>query len=92
MKPKFIPPLIWMAAGVMLCVFFVRTRDPAAGRLSQIFLLYGSLAVADGGLIAHTLINRRENLSSVNFGFKLMAEVIVMLAVGAFALGEIFFA
>ncbi len=91
MRKKYIPPLIWLLAGILMCVFLIRLGSYDRLALSQVFLFYGALYVADAGLITHTVINRRENLSVTNFGFKLMAEVLIFLALVTFMIGDIFF-
>ncbi len=91
MSRKFISPLIWLVAGVVMCVFLLRLGDYGRLALSQIFLFYGALAIADGGLITHTILYRRENSSSVNFGFKLMAEILLLVILASSMIGDIFF-
>ncbi len=89
---KHLPILVWIAAAALLCVFFARLGTGAArGDLMQIFLLYGSLIVGVLGLVTHTVLYREDNVSSVNFGYKLLAEAIVLLAIAAAMCKEIFF-
>ncbi len=92
MPRKYISPLIWLIAGGIMCVFLLRLGEAGRLSLSQIFLFYGALAVADAGLVTHTLLYRDENSSNVNFGFKLMGEVLLFLILVTFMLGDIFFA
>ncbi len=92
MRKKYIAPLIWLAAGALLCVFLIRLGSVDRLHISQILLFYGSLATAVAGLITHTILYRHENMSVTNFGFKLMAEVLLLLILGTFMIGDIFFA
>ncbi len=93
MHKKYIAPLIWLLAGGIMCAFLLRLANGVDRmQLSQIFLFYGALYTADAGFVVGTLVNRKENLSVTNFGFKLMAEVLVFLALVTFMIGDIFFA
>ncbi len=91
MKPKHIIPLIWIAAGGLMCAFLLRLGEVDRLALSQIFLFYGSFAVADAALVTQTIMNRRENVSKTNFGFKLMGEAVILLLLLVFMLKDIFF-
>ena len=79
---KHIAPLIWIVAGVLLCVFFARmnagveTTSP-----SQLWLFYGSLLTFMGGLVTRTVLFRADNASSINYGYKLLGEAILILAI-----------
>ncbi len=92
MRTKYIPPFIWLAAGAVLCIFLIRLGSVDRLALSQIFLFYGALTIADAGLIVHTIINRKENVSVTNYGFKLMGEALLFLIIVTFMIGDIFFA
>ena len=82
MIKRLLPALIWCAAGVLLCIYFVgfgqgmRLMDGG-----QIFLVYGGLLLGVGGLMAHTILWRKDNLSRINFGYKIAVEIIVILLV-----------
>ncbi len=92
MSRKFISPIIWLLAGGIMCIFLLRLGEAGRTSLSQIFLFYGALAVADAGLVTHTLLYREDNSSSVNFGAKLMAEGFLLVLIISFMIGDIFFA
>ena len=78
---KHIPYLIWMVAGILLAVYVARAfGDVQKDSASQIALRYGAVYVFIGGMVAHTVLNRRENVCFTNFGFKLVAEGILFLA------------
>lgn len=78
---KHIPYLIWIVAGVLLAVYVARAfGDVPKSDALQIALRYGAIYVFIGGMVAHTILNRRENVCFTNFGFKLVAEGILFLA------------
>lgn len=79
---KHIPYLIWLVAAGLLVTYVVRAyQDIPRGATSQIVLRFGALFLLVGGMLVRTLINRRENLSFVNFGFKLIAVGILFLLI-----------
>jgi hypothetical protein len=89
---RYLPAIVWLLAGVVLCIFFVQlSENTIGGELTQIFLLYGALGLGVLGLVTHTIVHREDNSSSVNFGYKLLAEGVVLLALIAAMLKEIFF-
>lgn len=89
---RHIPALIWSAAGILLCIYFVgfgqglRLHDGA-----QLYLLYGALALAVGGYLTHVLLWRKENLSSVNFGYKLALGLLALLLLLSSFIKDLFF-
>ena len=78
---KHIPGIIWIAAGVLLAIYVMRAyQDVPQNATSQIVLRFGAIYVFIAGMVARTLINRRENVCVTNFGFKLVGEGILFLA------------
>ena len=89
---KHIAPLIWIVAGVLMCIFFYRMNAGVeTGTTGQILLFYGSLLTVLGGLVTRTILYREDNTSDINYGYKLLAEAILILAVLAGMTGALCF-
>ncbi len=79
---KHIPNLIFIVGLILLAVYAVRSHNGALmTEPRQIALRYTALFVLVAGMAVRTLINRRENVSETNFGFKLIAVGVVFLIV-----------
>ena len=78
---RHIPYFIWIISGILLAVYVARVyQEVPSGEPSQIFLRFGAIYVFIIGMVARTLINRRENVCVTNFGFKLVGEGLLFLA------------
>ena len=89
---KHIPYLIWLLAGGFLVVYVARAyQDVPSSATSQIVLRFGALFLLVAGMLVRTLLNRRANLSFVNFGFKLIAVGILFLLILIALLKVLFF-
>ena len=65
-----------------MCIFFYRMNAGVeTSTIGQILLFYGSLLTFMGGLITRTVLYREDNTSDVNYGYKLLGEAILVLAV-----------
>jgi len=78
---RHLAPILWIAAGLLFCAFLVTTRSPGSSDLTRHLLFFGACLALDAGCAARTLVNRAENTSGVNFGFKLMAAGIFALLI-----------
>lgn len=78
---KHIPSIIWIAAGILLAIYVARAyQDVPQDAASQIVLRFSAIYVFIAGMVARTLIHRRENVCVTNFGFKLVGEGLLFLA------------
>ena len=89
---RHIPALIWCLAGLLLCIYFVgfgqgmRMDDGA-----QLYLFYGALMTAIIGFLVHAILYRAENVSSVNFAYKLVLALLAALLLLSAFIKDCFF-